>query len=119
MVAIRTATIYIPMVTIRTATIYIPMVAIRTATIYIPMVAIRTAGYNTRVFILPAELICIFCLDLKINSDYFPVPCWLLSAFEKLRKATVSFVMALRLSVRLSTRNNSAPTGRIFMKFNV
>jgi hypothetical protein len=46
---------------------------------------------------------------------------WLLGAFAKLRKATISFVMSFRLSprlyVRLSAWNNSAPTGRIFMKF--
>ena len=36
-----------------------------------------------------------------------------LGAFAKLRKATVSFVM----SVRLSAWNNSVPIGRIFMKF--
>jgi hypothetical protein len=38
-----------------------------------------------------------------------------LGAFENLRKATISFVM----SVRLSAWNNSAPTGRIFMKFHI
>ena len=35
--------------------------------------------------------------------------------FTKLRKATISFVM----SVRPSAWNNSAPTGRIFMKFDI
>jgi hypothetical protein len=38
-----------------------------------------------------------------------------LSAFVKLRKATVSFVM----SVRPFAWNNSIPTGRIFMKFDI
>jgi hypothetical protein len=38
-----------------------------------------------------------------------------LSAFETVRKATVSFVM----SVRLSGWNNSAPTERIFVEFYV
>jgi len=37
-----------------------------------------------------------------------------LGAFAKLRKATISFVM----SVRPSARNNSPPTGRIFLKFD-
>jgi hypothetical protein len=37
----------------------------------------------------------------------------LLGAFAKLRKATISFVM----SVRLSAWNNSPPTEWIFMKF--
>jgi len=35
--------------------------------------------------------------------------------FKELRKETISFVM----SVRLSTWNNSAPTGWIFMKFDM
>ena len=38
-----------------------------------------------------------------------------LGAFTTLRKATVSFVV----SVRLSAWNNSASTGRIFMKFDI
>ena len=38
-----------------------------------------------------------------------------LGACAKLRKATVSFVM----SVRLSPWNNSTPTERIFMKFDM
>jgi hypothetical protein len=38
-----------------------------------------------------------------------------LGAFAKLRKATVSHVMC----VRPSAWNNSAPTGRIFMKFDI
>jgi hypothetical protein len=40
---------------------------------------------------------------------------FLCGAFAKLRKATISFVM----SVRPSTWNNSAPTGRIFIKFDI
>jgi hypothetical protein len=42
-----------------------------------------------------------------------------LCAFAKLRKATISFVMFVRLSVRLSAWNNSAPTEWIFMKFDI
>jgi hypothetical protein len=38
-----------------------------------------------------------------------------LGSFAKFRKATVSFVM----SVRLSAWNNWTPTGRIFMKFDI
>jgi len=37
-----------------------------------------------------------------------------LGAFAELRKATITFLMP----VRLSAWNNSAPTGRIFMKFD-
>jgi hypothetical protein len=38
---------------------------------------------------------------------------WFLGAFAKSRKATIGFVMSACLPVRM---NNSAPTGRIFMK---
>jgi len=46
-----------------------------------------------------------------------------LCALTKLRKATISFVMSISSSLRLSARpsihiNNSAPTGGIFMKFD-
>jgi len=43
----------------------------------------------------------------------------LLSPFGKLQKITINFVMSLCLSVRLSPWNMSAPTGRIFMKFDI
>jgi hypothetical protein len=39
----------------------------------------------------------------------------IIDAFAKLRKATISFLM----SVRLSARNKSASTGRIFIKFDI
>ena len=42
-----------------------------------------------------------------------------LGAFAKLRKATVSFVMSVCPSVLPSAWNNSASTGRIFMKFYI
>jgi hypothetical protein len=50
------------------------------------------------------------------SHAYIPVDLSVcLGAFPNFRKATISFVM----SVRLSTCNNSAPTGRIFMKFDI
>jgi hypothetical protein len=42
-----------------------------------------------------------------------------LGSFAKLRKATISFVMSVRLTVRPSSWNDSARTGRIFMKFDI
>ena len=42
-----------------------------------------------------------------------------LSAFAELRKGTIGFVMSVCPSVRPSAWNNSAPTGRIFMKFGI
>ena len=43
----------------------------------------------------------------------------LLGAFEKLRKAIISFVMHVSPSVLLSAWNKSVPTKRIFMKFDI
>ena len=42
-----------------------------------------------------------------------------LFALAKLRKATIRFVVSVCPSVRPSAWNNSAPTGRIFMKFDI
>ena len=42
--------------------------------------------------------------------------CRCLGSFAKLRKATVSFVMSVRPSVRME---NSALTGRVFKKFDI
>jgi hypothetical protein len=40
-----------------------------------------------------------------------------IGAFAKLRKMAISFVMSVCLFIRLFACNNSAPTGRIFVKF--
>jgi hypothetical protein len=42
-----------------------------------------------------------------------------LSYIAKLRKATISFVMPVRPSVRVSAWNNSAPSGLIFNKVDI
>ena len=42
-----------------------------------------------------------------------------LGSFAKLWKLTIGFVMCVCLSVRPFEWNNSAPTGRIFMKFDI
>ena len=49
----------------------------------------------------------------SVHSYTLPFLGW----FEKLRKATVSFLMSVCLSVCQSAWNTSAPTGRIFIKF--
>jgi hypothetical protein len=51
-------------------------------------------------------------ISVELQTDF-------LGAFAKLRKGTVSFVMSVCLSVCLSALNNSALTGRIFMKFDI
>jgi hypothetical protein len=45
--------------------------------------------------------------------------CQFLDAFVKSRKATISFIMSVCLSVHPSAWKNSGPTGRIFMKFDI
>jgi hypothetical protein len=47
--------------------------------------------------------------------DYLKLPILFLGALAKLRKAAISFVM----SVCPSAWNNSASTGRIFVKFDI
>jgi hypothetical protein len=42
-----------------------------------------------------------------------------LGAFAKLRKAIINCVISVHLSVHSSVWNNSAPTGLIFMKFDI
>ena len=72
------------------------------------------------------SLSSICCRNPEIYSTKFRELCRLLTvlvsilgAFAKLRKTTISFVMSVRLSVSPSAGNNSAPTGRIFMKFDI
>ena len=50
---------------------------------------------------------CVLVFTLQLLSETFIAP------FEKLRKAAIRILMSLRLY----PWNNSAPTGRIFMKF--
>jgi hypothetical protein len=80
-------------------------------------------GYFTFTFTLPCEQIRSLAFTPYLqhsNSGYqlfylrrfFPS---ILGTFAKLRKATISYV----ISVRPSAWSNSAPTGRIFMTFDV
>ena len=59
------------------------------------------------------------CAKLSGAASYNASLCSFLGAVAELRKATLSFVMPVSSSVRLSAWNNSAPTGRIFMKFDI
>jgi hypothetical protein len=39
-----------------------------------PVVTARTARFNTQQFyVLPTECVYVFCVDLRTNSDYFPI----------------------------------------------
>ena len=70
------------------------------------------AGDNRSVGIL--DISCLMYRRTDVTGFYVKVVV-LLGVFAKLRKVTISFDM----SVRLFARNNSAPTGRIFMKFDI
>ena len=55
---------------------------------------------------------------MSVNSSFGYVVCFFVSfpgAVAKMKKVTISFVVL----VRLSACNNSAPSGRISMKFGV
>ena len=56
---------------------------------------------------------CISWGRKKINIMHFRI------VFRRVRKIAKCFVISVRPSVRLSTWNNSAHTGRILMKFDI
>ena len=56
-----------------------------------------------------------WCSELDPRTVKLSAAISLLCAFAKFREAAISFVM----SVRAATWNNSAATGRIFMKFSI
>jgi len=58
-------------------------------------------------------------LGLSVNLTLLWVNDWFLDAFTKFRKATITFVMSVTPSVRLSSWKNSAPTGRFIVKFDI
>jgi hypothetical protein len=42
--------------------------------IYSPVVTVRTARFNIQQFyVLPTQCVYVFCVDLRTNSDYFPL----------------------------------------------
>jgi hypothetical protein len=39
-----------------------------------PVVTVRTARFNVQQFyVLPTQCVYVFCVDLRTNSDYFPI----------------------------------------------
>ena len=42
--------------------------------VYDTVVTIRTKSFNIQqLYVLPTQCICVFCVDLRTNSDYFPI----------------------------------------------
>jgi hypothetical protein len=75
------------------------------------MCGVVICGHSGKIFACTEMLLNIkfmFRFSLQLLSETF------LGAFAKLRKANISFT-----SVRLSAWNKSAPTGRVFMKFEI
>jgi hypothetical protein len=58
-------------------------------------------------------------LDINIELTSWRSPNFVLSAFAKLLKALVSFVMSVRPSARPPAWNNVARTGRISKEFDI
>jgi len=62
--------------------------------------------------------IFLYILTYTFKSYYFSLRYIILvSSFKTLQRATIGFVMSVHPSLRPSTRDNSALTGRIFVKF--
>jgi hypothetical protein len=39
-----------------------------------PAVTVRTARFNIQqCYVLPTQCVCVFCVDLRTNSDYFRI----------------------------------------------
>ena len=76
---------------------------------------------EVRIHVSSENSCCKFFLTSLLSSALVQTNmfCAFLGAFAKFRKATISFVMSVRPSVILSTWINSAPTGRILMKFDI
>ena len=34
---------------------------------------IQPSGHIQQIYVLPTQLYCVFCVDLRTNSDYFPI----------------------------------------------
>ena len=64
---------YRTVVTIRTAqwSLYVPHSGHH---MYRTVVTVCTARFNIfKFYVLPTQCICVFCVDLRTNSDYFPI----------------------------------------------
>jgi hypothetical protein len=74
-------------------------------------VRLRKRWSNTRArlniqkfYVLPTQWIYVFCMDRRTTAIIFPCTAlndWFLGVFSLLRKATISFVMSVCLSVRM------------------
>jgi hypothetical protein len=54
----------------------------------------------------------------SLNSEA-SYPDMFLGAFAEFEKVALSFILSVGLSVHPSIQNNSVPSGRIFMKFDI
>jgi hypothetical protein len=109
---------------------------VRTESLYITQIYICLHGINVTlhfmviIILRPHSISLSFILLFNHSIDYLSLLsiflCFvsyllILGEFAKLRKATVSFVTSVRLSVcqsiRPSARNNAAPIGRIVTNF--
>ena len=77
--------------------------------------------YDIYIYVIRLLKIKLICIEVRL-----PIPLYhsrvihhFLGTFENLRKATICFVMSVRLSLCLSAWNNRVPTGLIFMKFDI
>jgi len=79
----------------------------------------RVTSYNTGQLILNLTILNNTQRKTMYYSHTVFLSALLLEVFAKSWKATISLIMSVRLPIHSSARNNSAPTGRIFMKFDI
>jgi len=81
------------------------------------MVTLCTARFNIQQFnVLPTQCIYVFCVDMRTNSDYFPIQHRLVCITE-----TESVYFAVRTgSLRVLCINPSKPNGHyMYHQFNI
>jgi hypothetical protein len=68
--------------------------------------------FNEVKFLRPCSSVGVDIISYNLNN-------LILSTFAKLRKATLRFFISVQPALCLSAWNNFAPTGRIFIKFDI
>jgi hypothetical protein len=85
---------------------------------------LNSSGFKSTILVPDNWFYLVFftCMDplslpISVHSKHWIIP--FVCSFVRLGNATLSFVISVCLSVRSSTGDSLAPTGRIFMKFHI
>jgi hypothetical protein len=75
--------------------------------------------FSVVIYVLPVRTVAVVVLQLTFGFVIHRFSLHFLGVLTKLRKSSVIFVMSVCAFVCPSAWNNSAPTERIFMKFDI